>query len=139
MGNRLGMLADAQASPLNSTAHVQRLFPPKCRSRQQLHYLVMSLTSFLCISRVDIKVSMHGTQGWFVRPFCGLLLWFLWLVSQLVHPGSHIPSHLANSVPLKEWNYYQTGKCSLFVQLCMPKVILGTLSWCALLVCKLVG
>ena len=32
-GNRLGMLADVQASQHGSTVHVQRLFPPKGRSR----------------------------------------------------------------------------------------------------------
>ena len=37
---------------------------------------------------------------------------------------------------LLEWNYNQMGKCSLFVQLYVPKVILGTLSWCALVVCQ---
>ena len=53
---------------------------------------------------------------------------FLWLVPQLVHLGSHRPSHLANSVPLKEWNYNQTGKCSLFVQIYVLKVIMDTFS-----------
>ena len=41
-------------------------------------------------------------------------------------------------MPLEEWNFNQRGKCSLFVQLYMLKVVLGTLSWCALVVCKLV-
>ena len=58
--------------------------------------------------------------------------------SQLVCLGSHRPSNAATSVPLKEWNYNQTGKCSLFVHLYVLKVILGTLSWCDLVVCKLV-
>ena len=85
----------------------------------------------LCILRVDIKVSMHETQGsslqffWLVVILFGL---FLGLVPQLVHLGSHRPSHLANSVTLKEWNYNQTGRCSFFVQLYILKVILGTLS-----------
>ena len=61
---------------------------------------------------------------------CSVILFglFLWLVPQLVHLGSHRPSHSANSVPLKEWNYNLTGKCSLFVQPHILKVILGTLS-----------
>ena len=29
--------------------------------------------------------------------------------------GSHIPSVSATSVPLEEWDYNHTGKCSLFV------------------------
>ena len=60
------------------------------------------------------------------------------LVPQLIHPGSHRPSNLVTSVPLKEWNYNQTGKCSLFVYLYVLKVILGTLSWCDLVFIKLV-
>ena len=42
--------------------------------------------------------------------------------------GSHRPSVLATSVPLEEWDYYHTGKCSLFVYMNMFKVILSTLS-----------
>ena len=68
-----------------------------------------------------------------------LFVWFFWFIPQLVHLGSHRPFNLATSVPLKEWNYNWTGKCSLFVQLYMLEVILGTLSWCALVVCKLGG
>ena len=32
-GNRSGMLADVQASQHNSTAHVQRFFPPKMQKQ----------------------------------------------------------------------------------------------------------
>ena len=40
--------------------------------------------------------------------------------------GSHRPSVPATSVPLKEWDYNHTGKCSLFVHLvCMCP----TLTW----------
>ena len=79
---------------------------------------------------------MHKTQGSFV-----LFIWFLsfWLIPQLVHLGSHRPSNLVTLVPLKEWNYNQTGKCSLFVQLYMLEVILDTLSWCALVSCMSAG
>ena len=33
MGNRSGMLADVQGSLLDSTAHVQRFFPPKMQKQ----------------------------------------------------------------------------------------------------------
>ena len=103
---------------------------PKCRSRQQWCHLMMSLISFLCKLRVAIKVSMHRTQGSSVLSF-DLSVCFLLLVPPLVHLESHISSNSATSVPLEEWNYNQTGRCSLFVQLYMLKVISGTLSWCA--------
>ena len=45
---------------------------------------------------------------------------------------AHVQYNSDTSVPLKEWNYNQTGKCSLFVQLSMLEVILSTLSWYAL-------
>ena len=41
--------------------------------------------------------------------------------------GSHRSSDLATSVPLEEWEYNHIGKCSLFVQPYVSKVILGTL------------
>ena len=90
---------------------------------------MMSLMSVLCILGVGIKVSMHETQriSSIIHSF-GPLIWFSWLVPHLGHLGSHIPSNLAASVPLMEWNYSQTGKCSLFVQPYVLKVILGTLS-----------
>ena len=75
---------------------------------------------------------MHETQGSFTHSF-HLVLWF---IPQLVCLGSHRPSNLATLVPLEEWNYNQTGKCSLFVQLYVLEVILGILSWCALGACK---
>ena len=101
-----------------------------------------SLTS-LCILGRGIKGSMHETQelvGWSI-PVDSVILFslFLWLVPWLVYPGSHRPSHLANAVPLKEGNCNYTGKCSLFVRLYILKLILGTLSHCALVVCELVG
>ena len=99
---------------------------------------MMTLMSFLHIWEVGIKGSPHETQGSVIHSF-SLFIWSFWLVPQLGHLGSHRPSNLAPPVPLKEWNYNQTGKCSLFVQLYVLNVILGTLSWCALVVCKLVG
>ena len=65
---------------------------------------------------------MSPRGSWFF--FCGSFFsWFL-----LTHPGSHRPLVLATSVPLEEWDYHHTGKCSLFVQLYVLKVILGILS-----------
>ena len=60
MGNKLGMLADVQASQHNSTAHAQRFFPPKCRHRWKWHHLMMSL---LCIPGVGINVSHAWDLG----------------------------------------------------------------------------
>ena len=139
MGNRSGMQADVQASWHDSTAHVQRFFPPKCRGRWKWHYLMTSLTSLLCILGVGIKVSMHETQGFssVIHSFSPFV-WFSWLVPQLGILESHRPSNSATSVPLEEWNYSHTGKCSLFVLPYILKVILGTLSYCALVFCKLV-
>ena len=112
---------------------------PKCRSRWQWCYLMMSLMSFLCILGLGIKGSMHKIKEVFTVHFpFGQFLVF-WCVPWLVHPGSHRPSNSATSVHLKEWNYNLTGKCALCVQLYVLKFILGTLSWCALVVCKLVG
>ena len=142
MGNRLGMPADAQASWHDSTVHAQRFFPPKMQKQ-------MTVTSFDDVT--DILLMNFGGRyksrctwdpgvSWLVQ-FSSLVHsfgLFVWLVPWLVHPGSHRPSNLATSVPLEEWNYNQTGKCSLFVQLYMLKATLGTLSWCALVVCKLV-
>ena len=47
---------------------------------------------------------------------------------QLHFVRSHRPSVVATSVPLEQWDYNLTGKCSLFVQLYMLLVILSTLS-----------
>ena len=106
---------------------------PKCRSRQQWCHLMMSLISFLCILGVGIKRSMHETreQSSWVH-FHSVNSWSFGLSPQLVNLGSHRPSNWATLVPLKEWNYNQIGKCSLFVQLYVLKVILGTFRWCAL-------
>ena len=131
-GNRLGTPAHAQASRHDSTAHVWRFFLPKWRSRQQWHHLMMSLMSFLHKLRVGIRGSMHKTQGSFVHSFH----WVLQLVPQVVKQWRDRHSNSATLVPLKDWNYNQTGTCSLFVRLYMVEVILGILSWCALLTHK---
>ena len=57
-----------------------------------------------------------------------LLVFHFWFILWLIHLGSHIPSVLATSVPLKEWDYHHTGKCSLFAHLYVLKFILTTLS-----------
>ena len=138
MENRSGMLAEAQASWHDSTVHAQRFLLTKCRSRLKWHNLMTSLISLAYIG-VGIKVSMHGTQGFssVIHSFSPFV-WFSWLVPQLGILESHRPCNSATSVPLEEWNYSHTGKCSLFVQPYILKVILGTLSYCALVVCKLV-
>ena len=66
-------------------------------------------------------------------------IWFFWLIPQLVCLGSQRPSNSLTSVPFEEWKYNQTGTSSLFVQLCMLEVILGTLSWYALVACESAG
>ena len=88
--NRSGTLTGVQASLPDLTVHVWRF--------SHSNHLVISLMSFLHILRVDIKVNVHetwGSFGWFGQSF-GL---FLWLVPQLVHLGSHRPTHWASSVP----------------------------------------
>ena len=80
---------------------------------------------FLHIVGIGIKESMHEIQGFqfgSVVHYFGLFLWFFWLVPQLGCLGRHRPSNSATSVPLKEWNYNQTEKCSLFVQPYVLKV-----------------
>ena len=56
--------------------------------------------TFIFKSRVGIKVSTHKTQGEFCLSF-GLFTWYLWLDPWLVPLGSHRPSNLVTSVPLK--------------------------------------
>ena len=105
----------------------------------------MTVTSFdditdvlLMYIRGRYKRKYAQDPGGSVMYSFSLFIWFFWLVPQLGHLASHRPSNLATLIPLEEWNYNQTGKCSLFVHLYVFKVILGTLSWCALVVCKLV-
>ena len=78
-GNRSGMPVDAHASWHNSTVHVQRLFPPKWRSRWQWHHLMMSLTSLFHKWREGIKESTHEPLRFFF-----LVHWSIcWLASGL--------------------------------------------------------
>ena len=139
MGNRLGILADEQVSLPDSTAHVQRFSPNK----MQKQMTVMSFDDItdVLLTYIEGRYKSKHAQDLGVQfsSFFSLFIWFLWFVPQLVHPGSHRPSNSATSVSHEEWNYNQTGKCSLSVQLYMFKDILGILSWCALVVCKLVG
>ena len=137
-GDRAGMPADVQVCWHDPTAHVQRFFPLKVQKQTTVMSLDDVTDVLLMYIGGGIKGSAHETEG------LGLWFWFLvWLsvqlVPQLVHLGSHRPSNLATLVPLEEWIYNQTGKCSLFVLLYVLKVILGTLSWCDLVVCKLIG
>ena len=135
-GDRVETPADVQTCQWDPIAHVQRFFLPKVQNQMT----VISLDDFtdvlLMYVREGIKGSVYktgalsGSGSWFISA--------VWLVPQLVHPASHIPSTLATSLPLEEWNYNQIGKCSLFVQPYVLKVTLGILSWCDLVVCKLV-
>ena len=134
-GDRLGMLADMQAFWHDSTVHVWRFFPPKVLKQ-------MTVTSLGDVTDVLMYIGGRDKRKctWDQRTLVLVLslVQLFRLVPWLVHLGSHRPSNLATLVPLKEWNYNQTGKCSLFVHLYVPKVILGTLSWYDLVVCKLV-
>ena len=112
---------------------------PKYRSRWKWCHLMMSLMSFLCIIGGRDKRKLRQDWGAQTPVLVLSLVQLFGLVPQLVHLGSHRPSNSATLVILKELNYNQTGKCSLFVNLYIFKVILGTLSWCDLVVCKLVG
>ena len=101
-GKRSGILADAQANPHDSTAHVQRFFPPKCRSRWQWHHLVTSLTSFLHILRVGIRVSMHETWGQlfshsFIFSFGPFGLFSSWSIWEATDPLTQLPQCLSMS------------------------------------------
>ena len=124
------MLEDVQAGQHDSTAHAQRFFPLKVQKQ-------MTVMSFDDITDV-LLTYIGGRNEGFVDEIFGSLVQSFQHVPQLVHLGSHRPSNSATLVPLEEWNYNQTWKCSLYVQLYMLKVNLGTLSWCALVVCKLV-
>ena len=93
-GNRSGMPADAQVSLHDLTAHVQRFFPPKCRSRWQWHHLMMSLMSFLCKLRVGIRRSMHKTWGHSFIHYFHLVL----LACSLVGPSGK-PQTLLTQLP----------------------------------------
>ena len=94
--------------------HIYKVFScPECRNRWQWCHFMMSLMPFL-----------HMLGKGYICLFGSAV----WLVPWLVHLGSHRPSTSATPVPLEEWNYNQAGKCSLFVQLYVLKVILGTLT-----------
>ena len=69
----------------------------------------MTVTSFgdvtdvlLMYIKVGYKREHAQDPGSFLVGSVILFSLFLWPVPQLVHPGNHGPSHLANSVPLKE-------------------------------------
>ena len=103
----------------------------------------MTVTSLYDVTDILLTYVGEGIKGssYEAEGLSGAGSWFgsaVWLVPQLVHAGSHRPSTSATLVPVKEWNYNQTGKCSLFVQPYVLKFILGTLIWCSLVVCKLV-
>ena len=125
-GKQVGDMGGCAGKSAWHNCTCEKVFQPKCRCRWKWCHLMMSL---LHILGVGIKGSTHEIQEFssVIHSF-GPFIWFSWLVSQLGHLGSHRYSNLATSVPLKEWNYSQTGKCSLFVWPYIPKVILGTFS-----------
>ena len=127
-GNRTQMLADAQASWHDSTVHLQRFFPPKMQKQTTVKSFddVTDVLLMYIRGRYKKETCMRP-RGSVIHSF-SVFIWFFWLVPWLGHLGSHRPSNSATSVPLEEWNYNQTGKCSLFVQPYILKVILGTLS-----------
>ena len=136
-GNRTGMLVDVQVSQNDSTVHVWRFFLPKVQ-KQRTVTSSDDVTDVLLMyiggrDKKEAHTRPRGSVHWSFSQFQ-----VFWLVPWLLPLGSHWPSNLATLVPLEEWNYNLIGKCYLFVQLYVLKVILGTLSWCALVVCKLV-
>ena len=137
-GNRLGIPVDMQASWNDSSVHAQRFFPPKVQKQMTVTLFDDVSDVLLTYIRVGIKKACTRPRG-LVQFFSFSQFLVFWLIPWLVHLGGHRHSNLATLVPLREWNYNQTGKCTLFVQLYVLKVILGTLSWCALVVSKLVG
>ena len=104
-GNRLGTLADTQASSM-TLLHMHKGFShlneeaDNCDVIRWCH----------CCS----TYKKEGGYIWKCAWALGVLLLLL-VLFQFVCPGSHRPSVLATSVPLEEWDYHHTGKCSLFV------------------------
>ena len=82
-------------------------------------HVMTSVMSCLSKLRDGIRESVHEPWG-FIHFWFLVLLLIPWLVSL----GSHRPSNLGTLVPLEEWDYYVTGKCSLFVN-CMCSGLLS--------------
>ena len=73
----------------------------------------------------EVYKEVHMTpRGSFGSSFFGLFFSWFWLIC----PGSHRPSASATLVPLVEWDYHHTRKCSLFLHLYVLKFFLDTLS-----------
>ena len=103
------------------TMHVHKVFLARGGKQMIMTcHLMMSLPLCLCRG-LGVYKGKH-TQA------LRLLSGFLAAVHLSYLVRSHQPSVVATSVPLMEWEYIFTGKCYLFVQLHVPKVILGTLS-----------
>ena len=87
--------------------HMCKIFPTGIRKQM----IVMSLGGHCHYAYVKgwglYKGSVHEPQGYHLG------FWLLYIQFYLVR--SHHPSVVATSVPLKEWDYNFTGKCSLFV------------------------
>ena len=109
-----------------------RFFLLEEESRWLWCHLVMFLLLWLC----------KGLEV-YIRGVCTSSRLIIWVILAAVPPSyllkSHQPSVTATLVPLEECKYNLAGKCSSFVQLHVPQVILGTLSWFDLVVCMLTG
>ena len=94
-------------------------------------HLVMSLSFCLCRGLGVYKGEHAWARGWLSGSF-GSCTSKLPLEKLLTLCCGYFSASQGVRVQL-------TGKCSSFVQLHVPKVILGTLSWFDLVVCKLSG
>ena len=111
----VGMLVGVQVNWHGSPVHVQ------CFSHQKREADDCDITNVILMHRV-----------WeYIRRACMSLGAIVWVFGA-EHSGNFLRSHqcfvTATSVPLMEWQYIPTGKCSLFIHLHVPKVILGTIS-----------
>ena len=99
-----------------------RFFPPEEGSRWSWCHLVMSLSFCLCRGLGVYKGECAQAGGWSSGSFgsCTSKL-------PLEKPPTLCFGYLGASWGVR---VQLTGKCSSFVQLHVPKVILGNLSWC---------
>ena len=106
---RVGMPMDVQAGQHDSTVHAQGF---SClKSEADVHDIIRwCLCHYAYIEDWGLyKESTHKPWG------SHLGFWLHYI--QLHFMRSHRLSLVATSVPLEEWDYNSTGKCSLFVQL----------------------
>ena len=82
------------------------------------HHSMTSLLYCWCKLRKDMKGGLTQTWGWFSLARVQFRSVLVWEGYRLSAP--------ANSVPLEEWEYKHTGKCSLFVH---PSCTHPRLAW----------